>query len=87
MATTWTRERVTISSVERVDLEDIQGGLDEATCGILVDLDLLPDGHPASIAWDRDVLDAAAAEVREEVARLLREAIERRLPWTWEPLE
>jgi hypothetical protein len=40
--------------------------------------------HPAGTAWDaveREVL----AEVAPEVAKLLREAFAKRLPWTWEP--
>ena len=44
----------------------------------------LPDDHPAELAWERDVVDAASREIIGQVRDLLVEAIERRLPWTWE---
>jgi len=40
--------------------------------------------HPALLAFER-MVDAATAEIALDVARLLTEAINRRLPWTWEP--
>ncbi len=40
--------------------------------------------HPALFAFER-MVDAAVAEIAPDVARLLSEALDRRLPWTWEP--
>lgn len=44
----------------------------------------LPDSHPAVDAWEK-LMNEVIEEVRPEVARLFTEAVERRLPWTWEP--
>ena len=45
-----------------------------------------PDGGEtdALLAWSK-VTEAATDEILLDVARLLSEAINRRLPWTWEP--
>jgi len=45
-----------------------------------------PDGGEtdALLAWSK-VKEAATDEILLDVARLLTEAINRRLPWTWEP--
>lgn len=43
------------------------------------------DAEPAYIAWEKEVIDDAAAEIAPQVADMLNAAIERRLPWTWEP--
>jgi hypothetical protein len=40
--------------------------------------------HPADTAWAA-IENEVIAEVAPEVARLLREAFAKRLPWTWEP--
>ena len=40
--------------------------------------------HPGVMAFE-EIVTAATAEIASEVARILRAAIERRLPWTWEP--
>jgi hypothetical protein len=39
----------------------------------------------ASVAFQRYVVDAVAEEIAPQVANLLRGAIARRLPWTWQP--
>jgi hypothetical protein len=44
----------------------------------------LPDDHPGIIAWER-VVDEAIVEIGPQVRDLLCQALERRLPWTWEP--
>jgi hypothetical protein len=59
-------------------------GLQEAISGIEVpQLSGLPDDQPSRIAFDREVLDVAATEIRHSVAQLLVDAVERRLPWEW----
>lgn len=40
--------------------------------------------HPAIVAWDA-MLDEVMREVHPKIADLFYEAINRRLPWTWEP--
>ena len=47
------------------------------------EIDALPDKHPAIDAW-MDMRDEAIEEIAPAVARLVDEAIQRRLPWTWE---
>lgn len=42
------------------------------------------DETEALRAWDA-LKNAAAEEIAPDVARMLTEAINRRLPWTWEP--
>lgn len=44
-----------------------------------------PDGaeHPAVSAWD-ELTDEIVDELAPKVARLINEAYQRRLPWTWE---
>jgi hypothetical protein len=42
------------------------------------------DFDRASHAWERVVADAAADEIAPLVAEMLRAAIAKRLPWTWE---
>jgi hypothetical protein len=75
---------ITVTGLHGIDLEDVERGLRDATSGIVAEpLEGLPDDHPAGIAFDRDVLDAAVHEVRREVAQLLLDAVERRLPWEW----
>jgi hypothetical protein len=37
------------------------------------------------VAFHEQIVASAAAEIAPQVAALLREAIRRRLPWTWEP--
>lgn len=44
----------------------------------------LPDEHPGVLAWER-VVDEAIVEISPQVRDLLYAALERRLPWTWEP--
>lgn len=44
----------------------------------------LHDTHPGVMAWER-VVDEALAEIDTQVRDLLYEALNRRLPWTWEP--
>jgi hypothetical protein len=43
------------------------------------------DNHPGVFDFERSVVDAAIAEIAPAVADMLTAAIERRLPWTWEP--
>ena len=40
---------------------------------------------PATLAYERDVIDAAITEIAPAVAAMLEQAIAKRLPWTWEP--
>lgn len=42
-------------------------------------------GERAALAWERDVIDPAIAEIAPTVAQLLDEAIARRLPWEAPP--
>lgn len=42
------------------------------------------EDHPAALAFEREI-DAALAEAAPEIAEAIRRAVERRLPWTWEP--
>jgi hypothetical protein len=39
----------------------------------------------AGIAWEKQIVDPAIEEVLPQIRDLLASAIERRLPWTWEP--
>lgn len=43
-----------------------------------------PEDDAAAIAWDR-VVDEAIAEIGPQVGDLLYAALQRRLPWTWDP--
>ena len=92
MTTILTPVRVTAEDIpdnlEREDLEYLQQGLEEAFAnGAITKLEEAVrrhDNHPSLLAF-QDVLEDASAEVAAECATLMREAIRRRLPWTWEP--
>ncbi|MDQ2934083.1 MAG: hypothetical protein M3R49_03710 [Chloroflexota bacterium] len=82
-------EPLTITKLDRDkwdsdgDIADGQG-LGFAACGFTAEqFDALPDDHPGVIAWER-VVDAAIAEINPQVGELLYQALQRRLPWTWE---
>jgi hypothetical protein len=77
-----TQTPVRVTSVLGIDLEDVLRGLHEATSGIEApELSGLLDA--AGVAFDREVLDAAAYEIRHDVAQLLVGAVKRRMPWEW----
>lgn len=87
---TATPERV---SVEQLSLaldeyawDELRSNLQSASAawpvGRLEDLD---EEHPALMAWEKQVVDSAIEEIMPAVADLLHEAINKRLPWTWEP--
>lgn len=46
--------------------------------------DGLSPEHPGVAAWER-LVDEAVTEISPQLRVLLAAAIERRLPWTWEP--
>jgi hypothetical protein len=88
MSTTLSPIRVT--QAPQLDMNELRDGLLNATAGTSPELDAAHDAHdsergdhPALFAWEA-VVNAAADEILPEVARMLRGAIERRLPWTWE---
>jgi hypothetical protein len=83
MTTTATPQRVVVDFVAPIESGDFDSGFGDVTITEVPALDALDDYHPALFAWDR-LMDEARAEVAPEVARLLNEAINRRLPWTWE---
>ncbi len=39
----------------------------------------------AEFAFERDIVDPAIEEVMPQIRDLIADAIERRMPWTWEP--
>jgi hypothetical protein len=85
-----TQQPVTVASLDR-DKWDQHGEMADgesiASSAIgLTDDQFLPlgDDHPAILAWER-VVDEAMAEINLQVRDLLCKALERRLPWTWEP--
>jgi hypothetical protein len=69
---------------DQEQLDDGQG-LENGAIGFTDD-QFEREGWPveAVIAWER-VVDEAAAEISPQVRDLLHEALQRRLPWTWEP--
>lgn len=81
---TTTTRPVTIDSIPAIDTDSDQFRFG-MTDGLFFDaMPEVPDGHPAVAAWER-VMDETLAEVGPEIARVFTEAVERRLPWTWEP--
>jgi hypothetical protein len=73
-------------------IEAIENGLGEALLAMDTDqwdaaYDELVDGEiePDAVSAFETVRDAVAAEIAPAVAQMLGEAINRRLPWTWEP--
>lgn len=88
MTATLTPLRVT--QPPEFDMEQLRDGLANATAGGSRELDGLevpPEYHEhvGLYAWEQDVVDAAIEEVLPHVAALLSGAIQRRLPWEWEP--
>lgn len=71
-----------------LDLEAIRDGLSDAFASVtavgLEELYRNPE-NPVVLAFERDVVDAAIAEIAPQVADMMRAAIDKRLPWTWEP--
>ena len=92
MTTILTPVRVTAEDIPDVlaeaDAEYLRQGLEAAFAnGAILKLEdavRQVDDHPALMAFDA-VLEDASAEVAGQCATLMREAIRRRLPWTWEP--
>jgi hypothetical protein len=83
---------VRVTEFPSIDLEELQSGLRNAL-GPNAALDAAADewdyntpsgDHPGLMAWVA-VESEIAAEIAPDFTRLLREAIEKRLPWTWEP--
>jgi hypothetical protein len=65
------------------DLEEGQG-LGMAAVGFTLDqFQSLPDNHPGVLAWER-ITDEVIAEIGPQVGELIYQALERRLPWTWQ---
>lgn len=59
-------------------------GLEMAALGFTEEqFEQYEDEHPGFMAWDR-VLSEVRAEIGPQVRDLFYEALERRLPWTWE---
>jgi hypothetical protein len=90
MSTTTTYRPVTIDHLDRErwddhgDLADGQG-FEMAAIGLTAaQFEELRSEHPAVAAWER-VVDEAMAEIAPQMRDLLIAALERRLPWTWEP--
>jgi hypothetical protein len=87
MATTTTYPPVTIERVPPVDpdTEAFRFGFsDAAFVSDIPELNALRDDHPAGLAWDA-LMDEVLVEIGPDVARMITEAVARRLPWTWEP--
>ena len=87
--TTATPERVTVTRIGRDDWdgEEVASG-QHVSFGALgffrPTFDELPDYHPALEEWDK-MLDEVFEELHPRIADLFDEAINRRLPWTWDP--
>jgi hypothetical protein len=85
---------IRVTRAPDIDVEELRDGLSSASSGACPELDVLRDewaaehadrgDHPALFAWDK-VVDAAIAEITPDVAKMLQAAIERRLPWTYQP--
>ena len=99
MATATSLEPVTIAAIDRSDWdsEEVASGQHVlyGAYGFTRDMfDDLPDDpsstddhpleHPAIVAWDA-MMEEVFAELHPKIADLFYEAIQRRLPWTWEP--
>ena len=89
-----TATRVTINPVapNAEAMERLTSGLGEALGAMDADqwsfaYDALTgeEIEPKAVAAFQSVQDAVVAEVAPDVARMLAEAMNRRLPWTWEP--
>lgn len=71
-------------------MKDLRDGLaNAATAAPGNPVDQLTDDElyveqPGLAAWEKDVVDAAAAAIAPLVAQMLEDAIMDRLPWTWE---
>lgn len=77
-----TDRRIVVTSVRELTAADVERDLPYIDTP---DFNTIPeDEHPAFFAWDL-LIDEVRAEVAPELARLMTEAINRRLPWTWEP--
>lgn len=83
--TTQAPERVTVETVPDIDptSQTFKFGLADATFVVIQALDTLPENHPSAFAWDA-LMDDVLAEVGPDVAKLVDQAVRRRLPWTWE---
>ncbi len=94
---TETLERVTFTTVRDLSaepeaMEQLRDGLanawamaDDAESSALYDA--MPSSlgeHPAMLAYESLVVDAAIADIAPTVARMLQDAMAKRLPWTWE---
>ncbi len=87
-------DRVTVTWIDRgaFDFDQLRSGegLGMAATGFTAkQFDRLPIGaglseHRVVVAWETDVVDAAIEEVMPQIRDLIADAIERRLPWTWE---
>ncbi len=88
--TTATPQRLTVSALPDIAanadaMKQLRDGLGNAAAEAgPVEFKPMPTEHPSFWVWDR-MVDAAIAEIAPDVARMLSEAINRRLPWTWEP--
>lgn len=89
MATATNLEPVTISEIKREDWDgvEVESG-QHVQFGALgfarpVFDSIADDEHPSFGAWD-ELLDEVFEEVHPKIADLFYEAINRRLPWTWE---
>ena len=79
---------VTVSRISAVAdnesaMEQLRDGMSNAVAELAVGP--LEPSDRAMWAFEHEAVDAAIAEVAPDVARLLTEALNRRLPWTWEP--
>lgn len=80
---------VTIDHLDRSawpdDGSSSSDGLPLVACELYAEqVDDLEDDHPAGLAF-QDVVDEAIEEVNDQIRDLVADAIERRLPWRWEP--
>ena len=88
MTTTQTRSRITIDAIDRdgflwedVDLGSGAVGFADAAFESLSDLRDDIYGK-VTMAWEKEVVDPAIAEVMPQIRDLIADAIEKRLPWT-----
>lgn len=89
MTTTTTFSPITITEIRREDWDgDTVAEGQHVSFGAMGfvqrHFDPLEDYHPAFGEWDK-LSEEVFEEVHGKIADLFYEAIQRRLPWTWEP--
>lgn len=90
MTTTQT-PRLAIDAIEREGFlwedVDLGSGAVGFTSAVFESVNDWPDEvfNQAASAWEKEVVNPAIREVMPQIRNLLADAIERRLPWEWQP--